>query len=145
MTGIGSVSAGRRFFVPPGGPSLLPRLLIFGTRTRFLGAHARDRSYRPGERSGRLPLHLSRGLLGRRFLRQLLAGDRHQHFLLAACNLSRLFGRLDLPCRLSGLAIGLSQRMTRRLVEIGLKAKPQGCRSKPPPREAFALPQPQIR
>ena len=43
---------------------------------------------------GRLPLRLGRRLLRRGLLRRLLAGDRHQHFLLAGCRLARLLGRL---------------------------------------------------
>ncbi|BAR55571.1 hypothetical protein NK6_2390 [Bradyrhizobium diazoefficiens] len=48
----------------------------------------------PTRGSGRLPLRLGRGLLGGHFLRRLLPGDRHQHFLLASRYFLRLLGRL---------------------------------------------------
>ena len=43
---------------------------------------------------GRLPLRFGRRLLRSGLLRRLLAGDRHQHFLLTACHLAGLLGRL---------------------------------------------------
>jgi hypothetical protein len=55
---------------------------------------------------GRLPLRFCRRLLHRGLLRRLPACDRHEHFLLTACDLAWLFGRL-------GLSIGAARFMVR--------------------------------
>src|SRR5712671_2423150 len=59
---------------------------------------------------GRLPLQFGRRLLCRSFLRRFLAGDRHEHFLLTACDLAWLLGWLGALCRLCA-ADALAQRV----------------------------------
>ena len=72
-----------------GGPTSLPLSVVV-----VEDAHALVFSDETVSWSGRLPLRPGRRLLRGGIFCRLLAGDRHQHFLLAGGCLARLLGRL---------------------------------------------------
>jgi hypothetical protein len=78
----------------PAGLRVRRRVLERGGARRFAI------SAKPSWTLCRFPLRLGRRLLRRRLLGRLLAGDRHQHFLLAGRRLPGLLGRLSRSLRL---------------------------------------------